>query len=374
MTDEDLRAVREMVQPRIGGAPVPWATIEARLGSADTAGRAERERRGVSPPWWRLALAVPAVAVAVIVVLLTTSVVRMYADRGDGGSTVDSATRPTPSPNASVEARGSVVPGGPYADTGRLDPYQLLATLANVAAAAGPPEPGPGPILFTHMVGWIGGAPTPGPRTNSTYVDTPYGHVEYQESVTWADTQGMILLAGTAGDGSDLASAPKADLPGTIAAARSRFAAEGPSLSLPTPAFLAGLPTDPAVLTELVAPSQSPGSKWSRDHDVFAALQELLTSADPFLSGGTRVGLLRAIAARPNLSAATIDADGTALVAVRYTEPNPTGGQPDTQEILFDPATGHVVGGGSVVGDPANPTRFQYLRTQHLVQAVGNRS
>jgi hypothetical protein len=371
MIDDELWAVREMVQPRIGGEPVPWATIEARLVSADAAGRAGRGRRGRPAPWWRFTLAVPALAMTVIVVLLTTSVVRMYADRGNGGSTVDSATRPSPSPNASVEARGPVIPGGPYGDTGHLDPYQLLATLAEVAAAAGPAEPGP--VLFTHMVGWIGGPTPPGPRPHSTYVETPYGHVEYQESVTWADTQGMILLAGTAGDGSDLAAAPKADLPGLIATARSRLATEGPSLSLPTPAFLAGLPTDPAVLTELVAPSQAPTSKWSRDHDVFAALQELMTSADPFLSGGTRVGLLRAIAARPNLSAATIDANGVALVAVRYTEPNPTGSQPDTQEILFDPATGHVAGGGSIAGDPANPTRFQYLRTQHFVQAVGSR-
>ena len=371
MTDDDLRAVREMVQPRIEGDPVPWATIEARLAATDIGGRATQERLGRSAPRWRFALAVPALAVAVVVVLLTTSVVRMYADRGNGGSTVDSATRPSPSPSASVDARGPVVPGGPYADTGPLDPYQLLTTLAGVAVAAGPVEPGP--VLFTHLTGWIGGPVPGGPRPQSTYLDTPYGHVEYQESVTWEDTEGMILLAGTMGDGSDLASAAKADLPGQIAAARSRFAAEGPSLSQPTPAFLAALPTDPAVLTELVAPSQAPGSKWSRDHDVFAALQELLTSADPFLSGGTRVGLLRAIAARPNLSAATIDADGVALVAVRYTEPNPTGGQPDTQEILLDPATGHVVGGGSISGDPGNPLRFQYLRTQHLVQVVGHR-
>jgi hypothetical protein len=62
-----------------------------------------------------------------------------------------------------------------------------------------------------------------------------------------------------------------------------------------------------------------------------------------------------------------------ALVAVRYTEPNPTGGQPDTQEILFDPATGHVVGGGTITGDPANPTRYQYMQSHRIVKAAGSR-
>jgi hypothetical protein len=372
MIDKDLEAVRVTVQPRIGGEPVPWATIASRLASPDPTRRASRrDGGGGSAPWRRLALAVPVMAAIIVVALMATSVVRTIIDQGGGGSTRDSDATPRPSTSAEIEVRGHIVPGGPYPDTGPSDPYELLGTLAAVAAGAGPAEPGP--VLFTHTLGWVGGPHPGGPRADATYIDTPFGHVEYQESMTWADTQGMIVLARTTGDGTDLATAPKSDLPGDIAAARNQFAVEGPSLSLPTPEFLADLPTDPAALTELVAPSEAPGSKWSRDHDVFMALQNLLESADIFLSGGTRVGLLQALAALPNLSAATVDADGVALVAVRYTEPEPSTGQPDTQEILFNPATGHVVGGGSIAGDPSNPIRYQYMQSHRIVDAVGNR-
>jgi hypothetical protein len=351
--DRDLKAIRTMVEPRLGGAPPDWPTVAARIERKRTAGEAGR---------WIL---IPVFAAVILVALGTTVLVlRWYGDSDPGprGLPRGVAVEPTTSPSAEFRAPADV---GPYPDIEAVDPYAMLADLATAAQTSGPITVAPGQLVYRHRVGWVrGSVPAPG----ATLVQTPTGPVEYQENESWLDPSGMIELPTP----EVLASPPpKSDPAATLAAARQNFATNGPSVAQPSPQWAAQLPHDTAELRNLLHPTGQPGSAWGDDHDLFVDVQDFLSNAEPLLTGGTRAALYRLLAELPNLTAARLAIAGQPVVAVRYAGTAVKAGltTAGTEEILIDPTSGHAVGFGSISGQ----ARYQAVVTWSAVNTLGDR-
>jgi hypothetical protein len=171
----------------------------------------------------------------------------------------------------------------------------------------------------------------------------------------WVQTRGGYPLRIRV-DGKDMLADPAAD----AARRAEQFAAQGPSLLMPTPQFLAGLPTDQTRLLDLLRDGvgAAKDAAWSVDRQVFGAVRTLLASNEPLLTPAVRAALYRALAQVPSVWAAgqvTVTIGGRTVVAIGQSE------QGGTELLLFDQATGRVVGAGSCrcVGSPAILRDFQ---------------
>jgi hypothetical protein len=153
----------------------------------------------------------------------------------------------------------------------------------------------------------------------------------------WAEIQGLIPVKYRQ-DGKDVDSRPS-----TAEAAqsmRSRLAADGPSVELPTPAWLAALPGDAEALKAKLAAGRS---------DVLPAelAGMMFTRADPLLPAKLRAALIRLIATTPGLSSSERTVGGKRCFVLRYPAYRAT------YELIIDD---HAHGAGSSVhGGPASP-------------------
>jgi hypothetical protein len=311
--------------------------------------------------------------VAVILASAGVSVVAgMYADRGSGrpldSSTIGAGSSPT------MNIHGSARGVGPFPDTGPLDPHEALVVLIAAAASAQPTTVAPGQVLYQHLTGWLVGQK---PGSGDVVVQGANGPVIFQDREIWTEPEGMIMVRLMM-DGTDAATMPKSDQASVLAEARQRFAEQGPSLGQPTPQWLHTLPTTAAGFRDLLTPPSATSSKWTDGHDVWVAAADLLTAVDPFLPIPQRVGLYQMLAELPNLTAAEVDADGRRLIAIRYSEAEPSPGNDQgptaTFELLFDPTNSRAVGTGSLSTTATGlQVRFQSLWTHILVSAVGDR-
>jgi hypothetical protein len=150
---------------------------------------------------------------------------------------------------------------------------------------------------------------------------------------SWNELNGLIPVKLRV-NGKDADSRPSvAEIAGS---ARTRLAEEGPNLHNPTPAWLAGLPTDPARLIPVLRAGVP-------DVDPLATrCAALFFHADPLLPGPVRLALLKILAATPGVSASEVRIGGKRHYAVRY---DGVGGP---SELFFDPATAHAVGGATL--------------------------
>jgi hypothetical protein len=212
--------------------------------------------------------------------------------------------------------------------------------------------------------------------------DPARGTLSRENHEMWLDPQGMIML-GIVSNGEDLTQGPKSDHAGQVAQARAQLATDGPSLLLPTPQWLAQLPTDPAALRgELLADIGE--SKWSDDHTLVTALGDLLWTSEPLVGPQARVALYRVLAGVEGLTATETVVENRQVYAIGHSE----NGVID--ELLFDRTTGAAVGrrsgleGEAAAGvtvtpaagveAPADPgITAQSVWTHRIVAAVGAR-
>jgi hypothetical protein len=258
----------------------------------------------VARPGRAARLMIPAVAVAVVLVVLTVSL----------------AWRPGPARLHPLPAATSPVATSPPP----LTAADIVKGLADRASAGAPaPAVRPGQRILVTERDWDG-----------TRRNTLSYHV---------DPNGLIML-----DNPQIG--PSQSFDTFVAEEQAAFAQNGPSLAHPSPSYLATLDADPEQLQSLLFRPIicAPGSDCTRAYknwEVFADIEDLFRQGDVIIPPAVRAGLLRLVATFTGLTAEPVTADGHAYVAV---------GIPDEQattrsEMLVDPATGRVVGDAQII-------------------------
>lgn len=173
----------------------------------------------------------------------------------------------------------------------------------------------------------------------------------------WLDPQGMIPLR-TDIDGADTSEGPKSNMEADIATARQQFAQEGPTLRMPSPQFLATLPTDPTVLLEMVT-ALNENTKLGGAHYAFKEIGELLWEFGAVLTPPVRAAFYRALGRISGVTATELRVDGRRLYALR----EPDNGRGFADELLLDLSTGEAAGRRSLdTGGQVTPTDLELWR------------
>jgi len=228
---------------------------------------------------------------------------------------------------------------------------EVLDRAAAAAERAAPaPVPGPGQYLYrretgAQPIGTMGDLPVVGRR------DHLCGsvHETWQPSdgaSTWIRrTDGIVVTSGR-GDPTRM---PR-DRQCRYGTFTEDMGATGPgNAGVPGPDFVAGLPTDPRQLYERFRRDASDHSLV--DDETFTLLLDTARSASPWLTPPIVAALLRAMAYVPGieLSDAGTDATGRAGTVLGRTE----AGRGTRREVVFDPATGQMLGERETVVDPS---------------------
>ncbi|GIH09832.1 hypothetical protein Rhe02_78990 [Rhizocola hellebori] len=212
-----------------------------------------------------------------------------------------------------------------------IDVLNALADTAEHGPAA--PQLTEGQLIRVKSEGWAGGCG----NTSCT--------IEAQPREMWFDPQGMIVLKILAGT-QNLMEGPKANAAEDIAQQRQQFQQQQAGLNMPTPQWLAGLPTDSGALLTLLREQTADNDSWTVDHQLWDAMGQLYSSSELLLPPAVRAALLRSFRGLSGLSVRHVTIDGAQLVAIRQTDGD------SGNEIIFDPQTGRAVGrGSSYTGD-----------------------
>lgn len=249
---------------------------------------------------------------------------------------------------------GTVVvlqPGG----SGRPGPTGIQAGDKPTAAASTPgalpnvaavtlPRAEPGPLTAEGL--------TVGPN-QLLYVRSRTTGYQHEQ---WAEPDGMIVVAIQRMDyGQVSLAADEASMQQEAANQRARFAAEGPSIALPTRQYLAGLTTDPVALRKKL----KSGLGSLRDDMVIKDATDWLYRVDPILTPRIRMAVVQALDTLPGVrvdhSARTFG--GRSVYVVEQKDSRGTDG------LIVDTATGRFV--GSYAAGPgydawATATRWEF--------------
>jgi hypothetical protein len=149
-----------------------------------------------------------------------------------------------------------------------------------------------------------------------------------------------------------------------------------PSLTNPTAAYLASLPTDVAGLkAALRTEAARDGSAANADHLIFKRVSALADAADALLSTALRSALYQVVAALPGVERVPggTDLAGRAGVAIAETDHNGR-----RTEIIIDPATSRMLGsrmvlGGEFDGIPAGTVTWSSTSNQTIVNKLGDK-
>jgi hypothetical protein len=142
---------------------------------------------------------------------------------------------------------------------------------------------------------------TPVAIPDGAYLYVARSHAGYRHEM-WVEPQGAIVVGiVTTQDGQSAAPVAPGVPHAEIERQRTEFAAEGPSMAHPTPAFLTGLPTDHAALLDLISDQLGrPGGYGAVRNDlIFKGALDFLAVAEPLLSPEVRAAYLEALARIP---------------------------------------------------------------------------
>ncbi|MDI1462041.1 hypothetical protein QEZ54_13785 [Catellatospora sp. KI3] len=313
-TDPDLHAVRDLppglADPTDASVSRTWYLLSARQTAAQAGSR---------HPLLRLLL--PIVAAALVGVVTVTAVNLA----GPGGvdfaapqiGTISASHQPLPAEHATHDP--SLTRTTPEA----IAALEALAHTAEQGTAI--VTLAPGQLIHVQTNGW------------AAHVSEGTGQVKYQPRSIWYDPEGMVPLRLLAGD-RDMFGGPRSDLEAEQAQARQFLAEHGPSVLMPTPQWLASLPTDPAQLLARLRGDVTGNDSWAVDHQVWDYMSQVYAECDILLAPQVRAALLRAYAGMDGLTAGEVMVDDTRLVAIRQTD------RGTAYEILFDPVTAWAVG------------------------------
>ena len=337
--DRDLLAVREAGDLIAGTPDEPsdeavartWRMISLR----------DRPRPRAIRPW----LAVPAAAAAVAAVVTAVAII---APTGGGGGAVVTPAEPSP-------------PGGstltlPPLDFGRTENVRSIPVADAMAEliAKGQTVPAtplhPGQFIYVVSTGVAFGQTV----HESGQVTGQFAPELHQ---MWVNPQGMFpekIIRNL----EDTPPPPGHEMPQPTAVPDAEA-----TLLKPTPAWIAGLPTETAALRELLRPYATHGS-WSFDHYLMGLLGDFFWTCQPLLTPQLRVAFYQVLAGLNGLTASEMTIQGRRLYAIRQTE------SVHGKELLFDPASGLMVGRRDLLND-GGQERYVTLWQQKLVDQVG---
>lgn len=312
LTEPDLLAVRELppacAEPSDEAKSRTWYLLTQRRQRAE----APRTLRRVLLP----------VGAAAVVVAVAAGVMTVVG--GGGGAEVAAPKIDL------IKATHQDVPSDGSTTPEAVAALNELADVAELSADTPLPE---GSLIYVDSHGWAVSI-----ESDNT------GTMRYRPRTDWFDPQGMIWLKGMAGN-DDLGDGPYADREGNMARARQFLVDSGPGIRMPTPQWLASLPTDPEQLLAVLRESVGEHTTWSVDEQLWDEMGGLYSRCELTLSPRLRAALLRAFTGMDGLTVGEVDIDGWKLVSIRHTEHNAI------HEILFDPVNGRAVGRRSLVGE-----------------------
>jgi len=211
-----------------------------------------------------------------------------------------------------------------------------LAVAASGVAAAGvlvaaisflSPDPGPAPLIAGQQPTVTASAAAyPQPVGAQTPLVLQPGELlfsrcggETSNEELWIDVEGAFLLRSRTtdngrvvydsaqeqeGDGQGPKTRPAGEAEAALAALRATLAADGPSLAMPTPAYLNSLPTEPAALLAIMTAAwdDTQNTKHPQGYNVFKEAAFLLPRIEPVLSPDARAAFLAALGMLPGVT------------------------------------------------------------------------
>lgn len=322
MSDQDLQALKEFrAELDTTGAP---ARVRHRIARAMDE-PAPRRR-------WIPVLATGATAAAV---LIGTVVVLQPGNGPSGGLGGPSG----PGAPGGSSARAAVQ----ASEAGKPTPSASGPSAPNLQAVD-LPRAEPGPLTAEGL--------TVGPN-QLLYIRSRYAADEHE---LWAEPDGMIALAiQRTENGVVIVAADEASMLPGVTEQRTKFADGGPSIALPTQAYLAGLPTDPVALRSKL----KAGLAIAEDDMTIKVVTDWLYRVDPVLTPGVRAALVQALDTVPQVrvdhSPRTFA--GRAVYVVEQT------GSRGTDGVIVDVETGRFIGSYAAGGNIdawSTATRWEY--------------
>jgi hypothetical protein len=301
----DLRAVRALTRPRTATTPDELQRLRHRIVHARP--RAPRRR---TRAWL-----VPGAAAAVALALIAGVTVALNRPENDGPGLA-----PMPSGSAELGATRNLA--------------ATFTQLRRAAAGTKPVAAEAGDQLHRRDVMLV---PGPGPEHRLI----PQVHD------TWYDLQGLIAVRELS-DGNPVDAGPKGESQTDLD--RADFAAKGPGVTHPTPAWLAGLSDDPVVLLHQLG--LDPPMDAEATQALWYACSSLMTLVDPLLRAGVRVALLQVLERVADLTATDVTVGGQRMIGLELRT------FPTAELLLFDPRTAHLTGrvGLTLSGAGPSPT------------------
>jgi hypothetical protein len=353
--EREIQHLREFRSELADPSAERLARIRARL-----TGRAAPKER---TRWSLRNLMVPAVAAAAVLTVAIASAVIAF-DGDPGGSAPGAPPSEEPQDSRKTDSNPDM-PGA----TAHRNAVTLLEQFAAAAGAGPAPLTVPaGQLLYVRgtgaarnaSVGVDGSSPT-------TSKEQTYAHE------MWVDVNGSIpVMIRRTDDGQVTVLAPDPNNPkdnheASVAEQRQELATKGPSLRLPTPEYLAALPTDTEAMSALLRTLSPENGSWSEDHAIVDGLRQFLYTNEPLLTPQVRAALYRAMAKLESISSTgqIVEVDGRKLYAIAQTE------RDQRQELLLDAQTGRIVGGRSMMANETTPG-FYDLWTHAVVAKAGD--
>ncbi|GAA1372150.1 hypothetical protein [Catellatospora chokoriensis] len=339
-TDPDLTAVRDLpvgaTEPSDESVARTWYLLNARQA-------ATRERAPRRPARWLVPVTAGLVVTAVALGAVTVGGLGGHRFATPNIALVKASHQPLPTARGTNPALSRTTP----------EAIAALEELARTAERASAVDLLPGRLVHVLTEGW--GAALSGGT----------GTVRFQPREVWLDPQGMIALKLLNGD-ENMFESMFADHEGNMEHARSFLRDNGPSIEVPTPQWLAQLPTDPRPLLALLRADVEDNETWTKDHMLWDAMAGLYHDCDILLSPQLRAALLRAFQGMDGLTVGKVMIDDSELVAIRQTDGD------SADEILFDPVTAWAVGWRDIdLGDeltllpPRSGPKFDPLVSYH---------
>lgn len=271
-------------------------------------------------PRRRWIVAAAGAAASVVAIVTVSAVMSNAADPDRAGQ------RPGAPPSVAAASAADPLATAPAAEAWPTDLTAVVERLVGLSAGVQPVEVPAGKALHLASRGQQRG-------------DSPF------TQKIWYEPDGQILLRSVrTGPGwmNHTTSAGERD------EARAELAREGPNFGQSTRAYLAGLPTTPAHLLALVRPApRSKEGAPTGDHYLFKSYVELFMYMQPVLTPQLRAALYRTL---PLVNGVRVfgstNVGGRDVVVIVHDEPGR-----DATAMLFDPATGEVIGDASMGAD-----------------------
>lgn len=322
--DPDLSAVRTTLSARVADTDASVARAWTTLGARRAAGQRRARSRSV-----RVLVPIGAAAAVAALALGATALFGTGTDDGSAPAVAAATTSPpvaapTPAPPDRIRIDDGVLVDGEPVAVGEVIAAMVTAAGDTAAVTVEDRE-----MVYVRTVEHV----------DRTRLHEAWYHVDGMPPTT-IKIDGKVIAESEEHTGERFGSPP--------------------DFYRPTPQWLTSLPVEPDAMLSLLQEATSPGPVAS-DRYVFKEVGDLLSRTDLLLTPEVRIAVYQALASVESVSAVELEVEGRQLFGLRRSH----GGHAD--ELLMDPATGHVVGTRVVLPDQDRPVTSARIWTQTVV-------